>query len=50
MAGVPTQTAPRADEAQRVVAGGVVGVDFTSRPTARKPIVVALGRFDGRAA
>jgi hypothetical protein len=29
--------------------GAVVGVDFTSRPTARKPIVVALGRFDGQA-
>ena len=29
--------------------GGVAGVDFTSRPTARKPIVVALGRFDGHA-
>ena len=24
-------------------------MDFTSRPTARKPIVVALGRFDGHA-
>ncbi len=30
-------------------AGAVAGVDFTSRPTARKPIVVALGRFDGQA-
>ncbi len=29
--------------------GAVAGVDFTSRPTARKPIVVALGRFDGHA-
>jgi hypothetical protein len=29
--------------------GAVVGVDFTSRPTARKPIVIALGRFDGQA-
>ena len=29
--------------------GAVVGVDFTSRPTARKPIAVALGRFDGHA-
>ncbi len=27
--------------------GRVAGVDFTSRPTARKPIVVALGTFDG---
>ncbi len=27
--------------------GPVAGVDFTSRPTARKPIVVALGSFDG---
>lgn len=27
--------------------GLVAGIDFTSRPTARKPIVVALGRFDG---
>ena len=29
--------------------GAVAGVDFTSRPTARKPIVVAFGRFDGHA-
>lgn len=28
--------------------GRVAGIDFTSRPTARKPIVVALGSFDGR--
>lgn len=28
--------------------GAVAGVDFTSRPTKRKPIVVALGRFDGQ--
>lgn len=28
--------------------GCVAGVDFTSRPTKRKPIVVALGRFDGQ--
>jgi hypothetical protein len=27
--------------------GAVAGIDFTSRPTKRKPIVVALGRFDG---
>ena len=27
--------------------GVAAGVDFTSRPTKRKPIVVALGRFDG---
>lgn len=27
--------------------GRVAGIDFTSRPTARKPIVVALGTFDG---
>ena len=28
--------------------GPVAGIDFTSRPTKRKPIVVALGRFDGQ--
>jgi len=28
--------------------GPAVGIDFTSRPTTRKPIVVALGRFDGQ--
>ena len=28
--------------------GPVAGIDFTSRPTPRKPIVVALGTFDGR--
>jgi hypothetical protein len=49
MAGVSTQTALRADVAQRVGAGCVAGVDFTSRPTARKPIVVALGRLDAQA-
>ena len=27
--------------------GIAAGIDFTSRPTKRKPIVVALGRFDG---
>jgi hypothetical protein len=27
--------------------GRVAGIDFTSRPTSRKPIVVALGTFDG---
>ena len=27
--------------------GAAAGIDFTSRPTTRKPIVVALGRFDG---
>lgn len=27
--------------------GRVAGIDFTSRPTPRKPIVVALGTFDG---
>lgn len=27
--------------------GRVAGIDFTSRPTPRKPIVVALGSFDG---
>ena len=28
--------------------GPVAGIDFTSRPTKRKPIVVALGCFDGQ--
>ena len=28
--------------------GTAAGIDFTSRPTKRKPIVVALGRFDGQ--
>ena len=28
--------------------GAAAGIDFTSRPTQRKPIVVALGRFDGQ--
>ncbi len=28
--------------------GCVAGIDFTSRPTTRKPIVVAVGTFDGR--
>ena len=28
--------------------GPVAGIDFTSRPAKRKPIVVALGRFDGQ--
>jgi hypothetical protein len=28
--------------------GRVAGIDFTSRPTPRKPIVVARGSFDGR--
>ncbi len=27
--------------------GAAAGIDFTSRPTKRKPIVVALGTFDG---
>jgi hypothetical protein len=49
MAGESTPAAPGADAAQRVGVGCVVGVDFTSRPTARKPIVVALGRLDAQA-
>jgi hypothetical protein len=28
--------------------GAAAGIDFTSRPTKRKPIVVALGTFDGQ--
>jgi len=28
---------------------GLAGIDFTSRPTRRKPITVALGRLDGAA-
>ena len=28
---------------------GLAGIDFTSRPSRRKPITIALGRFDGTA-
>ena len=49
MAGVPPDAALPAGASELALAACVAGVDFTSRPTARKPIVVALGRFDGRA-
>lgn len=41
--------APQQAAAEGAIAGPgpVAGIDFTSRPTHRKPIVVALGRFDG---
>lgn len=48
---------PSAQTPQQAAAGGtiagpgpVVGVDFTSRPSKCKPIVVALGQFDGHSA
>ena len=46
----PPAQAPLPTPAGASVAGPgpVVGVDFTSRPSKRKPIAVALGRFDGQ--
>lgn len=46
----PSAQAPQQAAAEGVIAGvgPVAGVDFTSRPSKRKPIVVALGRFDGQ--
>lgn len=45
----PSAQAPQQAAAEGTIAGPgpVAGVDFTSRPSKRKPIVVALGRFDG---
>jgi hypothetical protein len=43
----PRMPDARADRAARIVR--IAGIDFTSAPTRRKPITVALGRLDGDA-
>lgn len=47
MSAVPSLFAHAVEPVPAAGPGVVAGIDFTSRPASRKPIVVALGRFDG---